>query len=202
MDINELKVKYKEKHLDFWMSILPTFLMGTFHLISSIIIFSWITICYMVFCYLMVIIKTILFLMNRNINNLYIISSVFLFILLIPLASSMVMTILFKHPMGFGVKWIPIGYATYGTIKLTLSIINLSKNKCKDEYTKIISWFSLIGALFTLEMFQFELIRIGGGQVDESMHLLELFSQGAIIIFAIIVIALFIYRGIKEKKIK
>ena len=85
---------------------------------------------------------------------------------------------------------------------MTMAIIKISKkraNRTPREY--VITWLGLISAAYTIQMMEFRLIKfVDGASSTESMYLMQLFTQGAIFIFALIVIYLFVRKYLSYKK--
>jgi len=116
-----------------------------------------------------------------------------------PMIASFIMTIMYKDAPHYIFEWLIYAYATYGTIKMVFAIKSLvKKEKSNREYVN--SYFGLIGALYTIQMMEFKLIIFASnGEVDYSMYLMQLFTQGAIFIFSIVVIILFVKKYISDK---
>lgn len=65
------------------------------------------------------------------------------------------------------------------------------------------SFLGLIGALYTTQMMEFSLIKIfSESGNDDSMYLMQLFTQGSIFLFSLFAIGLFIYKAITLNKNK
>lgn len=78
---------------------------------------------------------------------------------------------------------------------MIFAIISLVK-KDKTDRQYVLSFFGLIGALYTIQMMEFSLIKtFSDSEADQSMYLMQLFTQGAIFLFLLFVIGLFIYKA-------
>lgn len=81
---------------------------------------------------------------------------------------------------------------------MVFAIKNLiKKEKSPKQY--VLSYLGLISALYTIQMIEFELIMMFDDRLDNSMYLLQLFSQGAIFLFAVFVIVLFVRKIVRSK---
>lgn len=91
--------------------------------------------------------------------------------------------------------------ALYGTLKMVFAIKSLVK-KDKTQRQYVLSYLGLLAALYTIQMMEFSLIKtfLDKSQ-DNSMYLMQLFSQGAIFIFSIAVILLFLKKYIRVNHI-
>ncbi len=73
----------------------------------------------------------------------------------------------------------------------------------KTDRQFVLSFLSLIGALYTIQMMEFSLIKtFSESGNDGSMYLMQLFTQSAIFLFSLFVIGLFIYKAITLNKNK
>ena len=199
--ISKLKNTWKKYNLGFYFSIASSFIMGTFHLAVTCISFSWLTFNYMLFCYLMLSVRIVVWYLDRikHQKNLYLTASIFLIALLIPLMVSLVRTIKDKEINAIIFDWIIYAYAIYAFAKLIVSLINLAKSKTNSDSKNILCWFSLINALFTMFMLEFNMIRIFG-KVSPSMQMIEYFFQGFILLLVLFVISLFLFRFFVRRK--
>ena len=78
---------------------------------------------------------------------------------------------------------------------MIFAIISLVK-KDKTDRQFVLSFFGLIGALYTIQMMEFSLIKtFSESENDDSMYLMQLFTHGAIFLFLLFVIGLFIYKA-------
>lgn len=116
--------------------------------------------------------------------------------------TAFVLTILYKDAPHYFVDWFIYAYALYGTVKMVFAIKNLvKKDKTNRQY--VLAFLGLIGALYTIQMMEFSLIKtFSESGNDGSMYLMELFTQGAIFLFSLFVIGLFIYKAITLNKNK
>lgn len=127
-----------------------------------------------------------------KINN-YIAGIISLGLVLAPMMASFVLTILYRESVYYFIDWFIYAYALYGTLKMIFAIKSLTKkNKTDKQY--VLSFFGLIGALYTMQMMEFNLIKSFDANRDNSMYMMLLFTQGSIFLFSIFVIGLFIYK--------
>ncbi len=193
--INKIKDFYNKGDIAFYISLLGPFVMGSFHLIFTIIEFDWILVNYCIFFYLMLLVKVWQWAIEKyllKINN-YIAGIISLGLVLAPMMASFVLTILYRESPYYFIDWFIYAYALYGTLKMIFAVKNLiKKNKTDKQY--VLSFFGLIGALYTMQMMEFNLIMSFDDNRDNSMYMMLLFTQGAIFLFSIFVIGLFIYK--------
>ena len=125
-----------------------------------------------------------------------------MFIVLTPMIVAFVLTILYKDAPHYFIDWFIYAYALYGTLKMIFAIKSLVK-KDKTDRQYVLSFIGLIGALYTIQMMEFSLIKtFSESENDGSMYLMQLFTQGAIFLFSLFVIGLFIYKVITLNKNK
>jgi len=193
---------YHSGNIAFYVSLIAPFVMGTIHLISSIVRFDWITINYCVFSYLFVFFKIWQWSIEkfRLKPNSFIAGLISIIILLAPMMASFILTIQFKEAPNYIFEWLIYAYALYGTIKIIFASKGISKkNKTPRQY--VLAYFGFISALYTMQMMEFRLIKFfDTGSADGIMYILQLCTQGAIFLFCLFVIILFIYKAIKERK--
>ena len=85
---------------------------------------------------------------------------------------------------------------------MIFAIKNLVK-KDKTDRQYVLSFLGLIGALYTIQMMEFSLIKtFSESGNDGAMYLIQLLTQGAIFLFSLFVIGLFIYKTITSNKSK
>ena len=58
----------------------------------------------------------------------------------------------------------------------------------------------MTGALFTMQMMEFNLIMAFTDGQDNAMYLMQLYSQGAIFLFTLFVVGLFVYKATMAKR--
>lgn len=206
--ITKIRDYWQKNNLGFYASVAGSFAMGTIHLISLIVEFSWLTFNYMLFCYMIMLIRVLIYyLAKKNSNYLYLIGAVCVLLLLVPLGVSLVKTITDRDAPVYFFDWLIYGYATYGTYKMVLAIVRLAKVKKEPNVeANLLSWISLISASFTLFMMQFLLSKtFGTVEEEDTMFTLLLLTHGAILILTIFVIFLFakrFYLRVMESKIE
>ena len=192
--INKIKEFYDKGDNKFYFSLLGPIMMATIHLISTIINYDYITLYYCIFSFVIILIKTWMWSIDKyKIKpNHYIAGLISMIMLITPMMMSFILTILYRDEPHYIFEWFIYAYALYGTIKIILSIKKIIK-KNKTPYDYVISCFSLISALYTIQMMEFRLIMFTeNGNIDQSMYLMQLFTQGAIFVISIIIIILFI----------
>ena len=199
--INKIKDFYNKGNNPLYFSLVGPLFMGIIHLISLLIQFDWIVTNYCIFSFLMAIFIFIEWLIEkRNSGSHYVVGIIAFLVVLAPMMAAFVLTILFRDAPIYIFNWFVYAYALFGTIKMVLSIRKLSrKDKTKREYT--LSLLGLLSALYTIQMMEFRLIMFASnGQVDESMYLMQLFTQGAIFIYSIVAMILLLIKQIKASK--
>lgn len=198
--INRIKNFYHQGDVAFYISLFGPLSMGTIHLIASIIHFDWIVLNYCVFSYLVALAKTWQWAIAKYHlkPNHYIAGFISILIILAPMMASFILTIRFKDAPHYIFDWLIYAYALYGTLKMIFAIKNLiKKDKSNKQY--VLSFLGLIGALYTVQMMEFNLVMAFSDDLDNSMYLMQLFTQGAIFLFSLFVIGLFIYKHFQVK---
>lgn len=192
---------YHSGDIAFYVSLIGPLTMGTIHLIVSIVHFNWIVVNYCIFSYLMLLFRVWQWAIEKyhlKPNN-YIAGIISMFIVLAPMMAAFILTILYKDAPHYIFDWLIYAYATYGTIKMVFAI----KNLCKKEKTNrqyVLAFLGLISALYTIQMMEFNLIMAFSDSADHSMYLMQLFTQGAIFLFSLFVIGVFIYKLVSTSK--
>ena len=193
---------YRKYELSFYLSLFGSFFMGSFHLVFTIINFDWILLTYCIFSYLMFLFKIWQWSINKyQIKpHPYIAAIISILIICIPMMAAFILTVLFKDKPHYLFDWFIYGYAFYGTIKMYFGIRNLCK-KNKSEYKTVLSYYGLLGALYTLQMMEFQLIAtFSNGEINNSMFLMQLFTLGTIFLISFFIVGIFIYKLIMLKK--
>ena len=201
--IIRVKEIWNEYELGFYVSVAGSFAMGTIHLVTTIISFSWLTFNYMLFCYIMMLARVYIWFLKRKDKRkyIYLAGAIILLIVLIPLTVSLVKTIMDKDAPHYLFDWFIYAYALYAFYKLINGIIKLVKSKKTDDsFNNVISWLALVNALFTMFMLEATMIIIFAENAV-SMQYLQLFMQGFIILFVVAIIVIFITRFIKQIKV-
>lgn len=204
--------KMVRKILDFYhtgdtalyVSLFASFIMGTFHLIFIILKFDWILFNYCLFFYLMCLAKVWQCVIKKYQMKMshYLAGIISLCFILFPMMAAFVLTILYKDAPHYLIDWFIYAYALYGTLKIFFAIKSLVK-KDKTDRQFVLSFLGLIGALYTIQMMEFSLIKaFSESGNDGSMYLMQLFTQGNIFLFSLFVIGLFIYKAITLNKNK
>lgn len=194
---------YHSGNIDFYCSLLGPLVMGTIHLIFIITKFDWILVNYCIFSYLILLFKVWQWAIEKyHIKpNHYVAGIASILVVLAPMMAAFILTILYKDAPHYFIDWFIYAYATYGTVKMVFAIKNLVK-KDKTDRQYVLSFLGLIGALYTIQMMEFSLIMTFGTKADNAMYLMQLFTQGAIFLFSLFVIGLFIYKAIALNKNK
>lgn len=179
--------------------------MGTAHLVLTIIQFSWLALNYTLFCYIMFFARITIKMMSKKQKDkyLFLIGAMYLFFAIIPLTITMVETLLNNVTPVYLFEFFIYAYATYAFIKLTIAIKNMIKYKNGSEEVKILSWLSIIAALFTVFMLEYSMIRTFSMNPNPILYTVELIFQGLIILFTISILIYFIFkffRGFKTSK--
>ena len=188
--------------MGFYASVLGLLLMGTFHLVMTCISFSWLTFNYMLFCYVLMFSRTSIFYLSKSNkeNKSYLIGSLCLLVILIPLGVSFYKTITDRELKPYIFDWIIYGYAAYAFYKLITGIINLVKSRRNSSTKNVLCWFGLINAFFTMFMLEFTLIRTFSDKVDIGLLVVEYCFQAYILCLTMTMIGVFLYRYLKNRK--
>ncbi len=201
--INKLIAIYRYGDVAFYISLLGPLIMGTIHLIFVILRFDWIVLNYCIFSYLMMLFKVWQWAIEKyHIKpNHYVAGIISILVVLAPMMASFILTIMYKDAPHYLFEWLVYAYALYGTIKMVFAVKGLiKKNKTDRQY--VLSYLGLIGALYTVQMMEFRLIMFtSNGVVDESMNMMQLFTQGFIFVFSLFIAGLFIYKNLKYKTV-
>ena len=192
---------YHSGNVAFYVSLIGPLVMGTIHLVSVIVLFDWILLTYCAFSYLVVLFKVWQWAIDKyhlKPNN-YIAGIISTVIVIIPMMAALMLTIMQKHTTNYFFDWLIYAYALYGTLKMVFAILDLSKkNKTDRQY--VLSYLGLIVALYTIQMLEFDLIKMFGTSSNHSMYLIQLITQGFVFLLSIFVIGLFIYKAITKNK--
>ena len=202
--INRIRDFYNRGDAAFYLSLLGPFIMGTIHLVFVLIRFDWILVNYCIFSYLMFLSKVWQWAIEKyHIKpSHYLAAVISLSIVFAPMMAAIVLTILYKDSPHYFIDWFIYAYALYGTLKMIFAIKNLVK-KDKTDRQYVLSFLGLIGALYTIQMMEFSLIKtFSESGNDGAMYLIQLLTQGAIFLFSLFVIGLFIYKVITSNKNK
>lgn len=192
---------YNKGDNKFYFSLLGPLTMGTINLVATIMHFDRIVVNYCIFYYLMAFSKVWQWTIekyNTKPNNL-IAGAISMITIIAPMTVSFIMSIMYKEAPHYIFEWLIYAYALYGTIKMILAIkILIKKEKSNREYVN--AFLGLISALYTIQMMEFKLIMFASNvKADYSMYILQLFTQGAIFIFSIVVIILFVKKYNSDK---
>ena len=202
--INRIRDFCNRRDIVFYLSLLGPFVMGTIHLVFVLIRFDWILVNYCIFSYLMFLSKVWQWAIEKyHIKpSHYLAAVISLSIVFAPMMAAIVLTILYKDSPHYFIDWFIYAYALYGTLKMIFAIKNLVK-KDKTDRQYVLSFLGLIGALYTIQMMEFSLIKtFSESGNDGAMYLIQLLTQGAIFLFSLFVIGLFIYKAITINKNK
>ncbi len=196
-----IKKIFKNNDVRFIISLVGPLVMGTINLVSIIMHFDWIFLNYSIFAYLMALIKVWFWAIDKyKIKPTHYSAGVIsLLLILAPMMAALVLTIRYKDEPHYIFDWFIYAYALYGTIKMVFAVKNMTKkDKTISEY--VLTYFSMISALYTIQMMEFALIKtFDTNPSNNSMYVLELFSQGAIFVFVIVVMLIFVFKAVKGK---
>lgn len=200
--INKIIDFYHSGDNAFYFSLLGPLIMGIIHLVSCINHFDVIVVSYCAFCFLIFLFKVWQWAITKyNLKPSNLIAGIIsIVVILFPMMAAFVLTILYKDSPHYLFDWLIYAYALYGTIKMVFAVKKfLYKNK--NEKDLVIAVFSLISALFTLQMMEFALIKTFDQNGDNSMYLVQLMTQGAIFIFSVVMVVLLIIKVIKKRQL-
>ncbi len=174
--------------------------MGTIHLVFAIIQFDWIVTNYCIFYSLMVLSKVWQWAIEKyNLKpNAYIAGTISISMILAPMMAAFVLTILYKDAPRYFWDWLVYAYASYGTLKMIFAIRSLTKKNRTDKQF-VLSFLGLLGALYTMQMMEFSLITTFS-EPNYAMYLMQLFTQGAIFLFSLFVVGLFVFKAVALKR--
>lgn len=201
--INRIRDFYSRGDIAFYISLLGPFIMGTIHLVFVIIRFDWILVNYCIFSYLMLLFKVWQWAIEKyHIKpNHYLSGAISIVVVLAPMMAAFILTILYKDAPHYFIDWFIYAYALYGTLKIIIAIKNIVK-KDKTDRQYVLAFLGLIGALYTIQMMEFSLIMTFSTEADNAMYLMQLFTQGAIFLFSLFVVGLFVFKAISLNKNK
>ena len=198
--INKIKDFYSHGDVAFYVSLLGPLTMGTIHLVFAIIQFDWIVTNYCIFYSLMVLSKVWQWAIEKyNLKpNAYIAGTISISMILAPMMAAFVLTILYKDAPRYFWDWLVYAYASYGTLKMIFAIRSLTKKNRTDKQF-VLSFLGLLGALYTMQMMEFSLITTFS-EPNYAMYLMQLFTQGAIFLFSLFVVGLFVFKAVALKR--
>lgn len=202
--INKLKKFYNYGDNKLYLSLFGPLLMGTIHLVVIIISYDWIILNYCIFYYLIAIFKVWQWAIEKyNIKpNNYIAGIISILMILTPMMVSFIMTILYKDATHYIFDWLIYAYALYGTVKMVFAIRSLAKKE-KNDKENVLAFISMISALYTIQMMEFNLIKtFSDGKDEYAMYMIQLFTQGFIFLFSLFVIAILSKMAFKKHKNK
>ena len=194
--VQRMKTIYHDKRLGFYA---PLF-MGTVNLVATLVSFSWLTLNYCLYSYILVLVKVFLEWLNQRTGRkeLCFAGALSLAVLLIPMTVAMVKTIREKAPPSYPFFWLIYLYATYGTVKFVLAIrARRQARKSGDACKGVTSWISLVTAAYTIQMMEFALIATFDTEHSSDMILMQYLTHGAILLFTLFVIVLLLVSGIR-----
>ena len=197
-----IKKIFKNNDVRFIISLVGPLVMGTINLVSIIMHFDWIFLNYSIFAYLMALIKVWFWAIDKyKIKPTHYSAGVIsLLLILAPMMAALVLTIRYKDEPHYIFDWFIYAYALYGTIKMVFAVKNMTKkDKTISEY--VLTYFSMISALYTIQMMEFALIKtFDANTSDNSMYVFTLFHKERFFSFVIVVIFIFVFKTIKENK--
>ncbi len=197
--IKNIKNIWENYNLGFYCSILGSFAMGTIHLIVTVNNFTYLTLNYMMFCYLLVLIRIFIWLLRNKEKSklMYLVTAISLILLLIPLGVSLTKTFTDRDKPIYIFDWLVYGYALFAFLKLGFAIKNLIKRKSTGMESN--SWVSIVGASFTIFMLEFTLIKTFTNDAT-SMFPTIIATQIAIIVLTFFIIFFQFFKYFKYKK--
>lgn len=131
-------------------------------------------------------------------RRLFLVGAVSLAVLVIPMTVAMVKTIREKDAPVYFFFWMIYLYATYGTVKFIMAIRTRHKaRKNGDVCNGVLSWITLVSALYTMQMMEFALIATFDTSRSRSMMIMQYLTHGAILIFTLFIIVHLITAFIK-----
>ncbi|MGN1295320.1 MAG: hypothetical protein ACI4U5_02820 [Bacilli bacterium] len=187
------KIKYLwEKYdLSTFFSLLASLLVACLHLFRIIVKYDKIIFSYCIFAFLVFIFKIIqLLIEKKSIKiNPYLVASLSVLLLLIPMTACFTWTILIKE---YVFDYFAYVYGAYGITKLIIALRSQRKYKNKYGRKNIVSFLNLIVAFYTIMMMEYRLIMFStSGIMTKSSRAILLTTQGAILIFSIWVMIFF-----------
>ena len=197
------KAKRKVNIGIFILKLIPILILGIIHLVEIIFHFDFIIMNYAIICFLLALANVWLFAIERlNAKpNMYVAGIISVVLIIIIMSSSLSLTIL-RTPLNFKVLWMIAGYIIYVLFRLAFSISRLSNKKKKSDRGYVSAYIGLLGALYALQMMIFRitahLIKDLNNMPLGATIFLSI-SQGLIIIFALVVVILFIKKAIEYK---
>lgn len=198
--IKDLKDLYYKKNIDFIVSLIGPFFMFVIHLIATILRSSLLYFNYSLFFFILFTCRiTIKMLkMKSKTHNIYLISSIFVILIFIPFAGSMVLTIFYKDAPAYLFDWFIYAYASYMTIKIINTIINVKRGiNSKDDFQIIKSFIMIVSALFTVQMTEFALIATFSDNYSDMVNM-QIITQGMFLLITIFIIIILINAHIKR----
>ncbi len=197
--ISKIKNIWEKYNLGFYGYVLGSFIMGTIHLIMICMSFSWLVFNYMLFCYIMMAIRLVIWYADKKseTKKTYLIGAISLFIILIPLTVSLIKTILDREYKPFIFEWLIYAYALFAFTKLIVGIVKLVKARDTGDSIVILCWFNIVDALFTMFMLEFTMIRAFNEVGDNSLLIIEYVFQAFIIALTVFITIMFFVRHLR-----
>ena len=169
-------------------------------MVSIIIEFSWLSLNYMMFCYIFIAIMLVVrYLINKDKMTItYLVVAISFIILLIPLTVTLVETIKSGGKPNFIFDWIIYGYALFAFLKMGFAIKDLVQKKKSNS--EIFGWLNIIYSVFTMYMLEVALIATFG-EGDISMLYMEIASLVAIMLLNVYLIVKYfvLYNKVKRR---
>ena len=198
--MKELIAKLKQYDLGFIFTIFGLLIFGVIHMVSIIIEFSWLSLNYMMFCYIFIAIMLVVrYLINKDKMTItYLVVAISFIILLIPLTVTLVETIKSGGKPNFIFDWIIYGYALFAFLKMGFAIKDLVQKKKSNS--EIFGWLNIIYSVFTMYMLEVALIATFG-EGDISMLYMEIASLVAIMLLNVYLIVKYfvLYNKVKRR---
>ncbi len=198
MDMKDFINKLKQYDLNFIFTIVGLLVFGVIHMVGCIMSFSWLSMNYMLFCYVFIVIMFLVKYLFKNIKTSteYLLLAILYIVLLIPLIVTLGETIKFKEPPNLIFDWVIYGYALFAFLKMGFAIKDLIKHKNTEKET--FGWLGIVYAAFTMYMLENALITTFDTGSDDTMYM-EMASLIAIAVLNLYLISKYFVLYVKEK---
>ena len=203
--INKLRNIYSRYHINFYASIAGSLIMGTVNLVTTVMHFSWLTLNYCLFSYLLVLTRVLLTFLGRKPGRraLYLAGAISLMVLMFPMTAAMVQTITERGAPSYPFYWMIYVYAAYGTGKFVFAVRSRHRaRKSGNAARGVLSWISLVSAAYTLQMMEFALIATFDPEGSGAMVMMQFFTHGAILVFTAFVIVHLFMKYLRQPSFK
>ncbi len=198
MDMKDFINKLKQYDLNFIFTTVGLLVLGVIHMVGCIMSFSWLSMNYMLFCYVFIVIMFLVKYVLKKFKQSteYLLLAIMYVVLLIPLIVSLGETIRFKEPPNLIFDWMIYGYALFAFLKMGFAIKDLIKHKNTEKET--FGWLGIVYAAFTMYMLENALIATFDTGSDDMTHM-EIASLIAIVVLNLYLIGKYFVLYVKEK---